>query len=103
MASSAGTAAPSTHTVDEWTSAFIIDVDPAHVVLLQALLESYEGLATVRTLDAAQGRLCIFCPSDSEEDCEAFLNAVSIEIPWRDAQLTTSPTAEELIGAPSSE
>lgn len=46
---------------------------------LRFILESYDGLAFVRTLDSRQAMVEIAFPASRREDAESLLNAVAVE------------------------
>jgi hypothetical protein len=45
------------------TVEILIRVERSQIAYLTAILESYEGLASIRTLDPAAGVVCIYFPS----------------------------------------
>jgi hypothetical protein len=62
-------------------------VDRDYIVLVQAIIESYEGLATVRTEDKTGGVLAIVTPSAHLSCCQAVLGT------WADE--FTNPSYKE--------
>ena len=46
---------------------------PEHIVTIKFILESYEGLAVVRTLNADKGEIVIIAPTDSLPDLLALI------------------------------
>lgn len=69
--------------LDSCACAFYIEVPTSRMVLLQALLESYEGLATVRTLDPKRSLIAVITTISLLEDCRATLEALQAMIAWR--------------------
>ena len=69
--------------LDSQAEALYLTVPPARVVLLQALFESYEGVALVRTLDTAASLMCVCTTPSQREVCTRILESVKESIPWR--------------------
>lgn len=46
---------------------------PEHIVTVKFVLESYEGLGIVRTLNAEKGEIVIIAPADSRADLIALI------------------------------
>ena len=69
--------------IDEHTVAFYLFVDGAQIVLLQATIESYEGLATVRTVDIERSLISMITTPDQVADCQTLLSSLQPTIPWR--------------------
>lgn len=72
--------------------ALCIEAAPAGLVLLQTLIESYEGIGLVRTLDPERSLLCILCTNDTVEICKQILISLQSQLPWKAALFS----AEEL-------
>lgn len=79
--------------VDENTSALVLEVPEARIVLLQSLFESYEGLGIVRTVDWGRGdwspgntdqaRVIVLTTPSMLNQCIALLESLQGLIPWR--------------------
>lgn len=57
-----------------------IKLPPEHIVTIKFILESYEGLGIVRTLNAERGRLVIIAPADSMQTLHELLKSLEKEI-----------------------
>ena len=71
MTSAAGAAADTTRVV--------LRLDPARIVDLHCLIEGYDDLAVMRTLDAAAGLVEVFVSPGSEEEFERLRAALERE------------------------
>jgi hypothetical protein len=57
----------------------VLRLDPARIVDLHALLEGYDDLALLRTLDAAAGLIEVFVSPGAEEEFERLRVALARE------------------------
>jgi hypothetical protein len=57
-----------------------IKLPPEHIVTMKFILESYEGLGIIRTLNAERGRLVLIAPSDSMQTLKGLLESLKDEI-----------------------
>ena len=69
--------------IDQHTVAFYLQLDGAQIVLFQAMVESYEGLATVRTVDIERSLISMITTPDQVADCQTLLSSLQPTIPWR--------------------
>ncbi len=69
--------------IDEGTRALYLEVPGEKVVMLQALVESHEGLGLVRTLNIRKSLVCILTTPTMLDACLDLLNALQPEIGWR--------------------
>ena len=69
--------------IDEGTVALYLEVPGEKVVMLQALVESHEGVGLVRTLNIRKSRICILTTPSMLDTCLNLLNALQAEIGWR--------------------
>jgi hypothetical protein len=69
--------------VDNQTVVFYLELPREKVVLLQALFESYEGVATVRTLNLEQCLVAVMTTPSMERTCSLLLSSVSELLQWR--------------------
>jgi hypothetical protein len=72
-------------------------LSPKNIVLMQFILEGYEGLVTMTTLDPAEARVEVSIMPDFLEDMEDILRALKDEIPFveilpEDRDLSDSPS-----------
>jgi hypothetical protein len=68
--------------LDEHTVAFYLRINSAQVVIFQAIIESYEGIATVRTVDIEQSLISVLTTHDQVSDCQTLLGSLQPYIPW---------------------
>lgn len=57
-----------------------LTIEHSKIAWLTFLLEAYEGLALVRTINPAEGRVVLLIGPGNERDVAAFLDAVGDEI-----------------------
>ena len=69
--------------IDEGTRAIYISVPGENVVLLQALVESYEGVAIVRTLNIRKSLVCLLTTPSMLEDTLKVLESLQPLLGWR--------------------
>jgi len=72
------------------TVAFYLRINSAQVVIFQAIVESYEGVATVRTVDIEQSLISMLTTRDQVADCQTLLSSLQPYIPWRCAAAEVS-------------
>ena len=82
--------------LDDLTVAYYLSVPGSKVVLLQAFFELYEGIATVRTIDAKNSLVCLIVPEDQREACEDALEAIRPFVPWK--MVEGASTDERFLG-----
>lgn len=76
--------APAAVALDEQTSSFYLKIHNGNqIVMLQALIESYEGIGTVRTIDIGRSLIAIIVPHDQVADCQRLLVSLQKEIPYQ--------------------
>lgn len=57
-----------------------LTINPRRIAWLKFLLESYEGLALLRTLDPVSGRILLMVGPGAEEETAALLDSVKTEL-----------------------
>ncbi len=80
---SAGSDSKFTVRIQDDAILIVIEVERHSIVLFHALIEGYDGLATVKTIDEARGVIAIITTPDFKEVVMGFLEAVKEELPWR--------------------
>lgn len=75
-------AEPTPIVLDDHTVAFYLTVESSQIVVFQAIMESYEGLGTVRTVDIEASLVSIIAPKDQLNDCQRVLRSLKKEVPW---------------------
>ena len=69
--------------LDEYCVALYLEVPGSSVVLLQALLESYDGIGVVRTLSIRDSLICLLTTPSEVSSLIDLLNSVHDNLPWR--------------------
>jgi len=73
--------------LDDWALALSLEVPQDKIVILQAFLESYEGLGTVRTVEESgtgDSRIVnLLATRDTLEECMQVLESLKPLVPWR--------------------
>lgn len=59
---------------------WIYRIDPRQIHYLQFILEAYEGVATLTTLDAREGRVQLAVPPGGEADARRVMEALEGEL-----------------------
>ena len=59
---------------------WIYRIDPRQIHYLQFILEAYEGVATLTTLDAREGRVQLTVPPGGEADARSVMEALEGEL-----------------------
>jgi len=72
--------------LDAHTWAIFLEVPGSKIVSLQALFETYEGLGTLRTIDAQNSLVCVLTTDSLLTDCKQALDSIRNMIPWRLAE-----------------
>ncbi|HLC27525.1 MAG TPA: DUF4911 domain-containing protein [bacterium] len=62
---------------------FLVQIPKREIVYLHGLLEAYEGLAVVRTIDPQQGIVELLTSPALVEEVEEVLKNIAVEIPLR--------------------
>ena len=70
--------------IDAQTHALYLQIDPARIVALQTLFESYEGAGTVRSLNPASGIMAILTTPSMSELCVDILHSIRDTLPWQE-------------------
>lgn len=60
--------------------AFYLNIPPENIVLLKSILESYDELGIIRTIDKRRGDVAVLCVPDLKRELEALLHSVSAEV-----------------------
>ena len=69
-------------TIDSQTRAFYFEVPRSKVVFFQALFETYEGIATVRTLNLERSLVCVLTTATLAPLCIELLHAAKKDLEW---------------------
>lgn len=71
------------HQLDDKTCLLALEIPPAAIVLLQGLFETYEGIATVRSIDTNLGIISVITTPDCLPDCLQILESAKEILNWR--------------------
>ena len=70
--------------LDPNTASFYLQLANGNqIVILQALIESYEGIGSVRTIDISESLVAVITPKDQVADCQSLLSSLQKEIPYQ--------------------
>ena len=69
--------------IDDHARAIFLELPPSDVVLLQALIESYEGVATVRTIDLKRSLVCVVTTASLLGTTIEVLQGLKPNVRWR--------------------
>jgi hypothetical protein len=61
----------------------VLEVQPEHIAMLKAVIESYDNLATLRTADPARHHLKLWFPPEHQRDVQAVLEELAAICPAR--------------------
>lgn len=72
--------------LDDNTYAFYFYVPRHEIVYLQSIIELYEGLGTLRTIDIKKNLMCLITTTEQVKSVKEMLNANKSEINFRVAK-----------------
>ncbi len=61
----------------------VLEVQPEHIAMLKAVLESYDNLVTLRTADPVRHHLKLWFSPEHQSDIDAVLAELAISCPMR--------------------
>lgn len=61
----------------------VLEVQPEHIAMLKAVIESYDNLATLRTADPVRHHLKLWFSPEHQADVEAILAELAPTYPMR--------------------
>jgi len=61
----------------------VLEVQPEHIAMLKAVLESYDNLVTLRTADPVRHHLKLWYSAQHKADVDAVLAELSLTCPMR--------------------
>jgi hypothetical protein len=61
----------------------VLEVQPQHIALLKAVIESYDNLVTMRTADPVRHHLKLWFSPQHQADVEAVLAELAVTCPMR--------------------
>jgi len=69
--------------LDSHCCAIFLEIPPRGVVLLQAVIESYENLGVVRTIDPTRGLVCVVTTRSGVATVGNILDSLKEQCSWR--------------------
>ena len=84
--------------LDQITKILFLNIPAEKVVLLQAIVELYEGLAVVRTIDLRNSLVSVLTTNDTWPDLLALLDSLKSQLDWRPAPIPPSMDDEVHLG-----
>lgn len=79
---------------DTSAKVLILEIPPASIVMLHAIVEGYDGLAMLRTVDERRGLVAAIVPKTRAEEFLDLLRGIAAEIP---SELRANIFSEEQI------
>jgi hypothetical protein len=70
---------------------FYLKIPPANIAQFKFLIESYDGLGIVRTLNRLSGEVVVLAPRDTASTVDALLTSIKNEL---ELQILPAPEAE---------
>ena len=61
----------------------VLEVEPAHIAMVKAVIESYDNLATLRTADPIRHHLKLWFSPEQKDEVEAVLDELARTCPMR--------------------
>lgn len=68
---------------------FYLNIEPARISWLKFILEGYDGLAVLSTLDRLVGHVVVATPSSQEKELFALLESLSPELACKESKPET--------------
>jgi hypothetical protein len=65
-------------------------VDRSHIAYLRFILEGYDGLATLSTVDAREGIVSFSIPESLVDDMDLLLQALGHELPMTEIRMSAA-------------
>ncbi|MBB5021241.1 DUF4911 domain-containing protein [Desulfurispira natronophila] len=59
---------------------FVCKIHSPHIMYVNSLLDSYEGIGVIRTVDEKSGDVVFYTTSDTEQELRGFLESLDLEI-----------------------
>lgn len=73
------------------TLIYLVKIPREEIAYFNFLLESYEGLASSRTVDASRGIMELYVPAELEGEFLEFLKGLDLSLEWSKLDLPESP------------
>ena len=61
-----------------------LELPPGDIAYVKFIVESYEGIGVMRTIDRAAARVVLIVAADFERDARAILESLRHEVPWKE-------------------
>ena len=61
-----------------------LELPPGDIAYLKFILESYEGVGVMRTIDRTKAVVVLMIAADFLDDARALLASLRAEVPWRE-------------------
>ena len=62
-------------------------LSPTHIAYLKFVLESYEGIGVVRTIDRKEAVITLLIAADFEEEARRVLASIRDEVAWEEVPI----------------
>jgi hypothetical protein len=68
-----------------------LELPPGDIAYLKFILESYEGIGVMRTIDRTKALVVLMIAADFVDDARAIIDALRAEVPWREVERPDEP------------
>lgn len=68
-----------------------LELPPADIAFVKFILESYEGVGVMRTIDRTKALVVLMIAADFLDDARAILASLRSEVPWREVERPDEP------------
>jgi len=68
-----------------------LELPPGDIAYLKFILESYEGIGVMRTIDRTKALVVLMIAADFLDDARAILDSLRAEVPWREVERPEEP------------
>jgi len=68
-----------------------LELPPGDIAYLKFILESYEGVGVMRTIDSTKAVVVLMIAADFLDDARALLDSLRAEVSWREIDRPDEP------------
>jgi len=84
--------------LDDATVAYTLEVPASSIVLIQALFETYEGIAVVRTINVKRSLISVITTPELSATCAEIIHDLAPLVPWRSVPHPEGADVERKLG-----
>jgi hypothetical protein len=74
-----------------------LKLPPSDIAYLKFIVESYEGIGVLRTIDRAVAVIVLIVAADFERDARAILDSLRTEVPWEEVPFPAADGRRSLV------